>query len=321
MKPWDKITSIAVLGEVMLELTPAQNCDFTDHLRCATAGDTYNTAVPIAQTQIDTYYVTGLGDDSSSDLIRADMQRWGLKSDFVETLNATPPGLYMIQNDADGERHFTYWRDGSAARKLFSGADALSALLPKLLAIDAIFVSGITLAIASVESRTVLFEFLSQYRAQGGLVIFDSNYRPRLWSSPELAAQALEGMLQQTDVFLPSIEDLQQLWSGDDNALLHRIQSYQHISEVVLKNGGGVLQLFFPSTTSRKVISITLSQVDKVIDTTGAGDSFNGGYLVARLAGYSAEESVQRAHKLASTVIQHKGAILPLEVMKPILLV
>ncbi len=51
--------------------------------------------------------------------------------------------------------------------------------------------------------------------------------------------------------------------------------------------------------------------VPKVIDTTGAGDAFNAGYLAARGAGQSAVQAARAANHLAALVIQHRGAILP----------
>jgi 2-dehydro-3-deoxygluconokinase len=49
----------------------------------------------------------------------------------------------------------------------------------------------------------------------------------------------------------------------------------------------------------------------KATDTTGAGDSFNAGYLATRLGGGSIEDSVAAGRKLAGIVVQHRGAIIP----------
>jgi sugar/nucleoside kinase (ribokinase family) len=57
-------------------------------------------------------------------------------------------------------------------------------------------------------------------------------------------------------------------------------------------------------------ISIPVPPVDKIVDTTGAGDAFAAGYLLAMLAGQGPETSVQAAHLLASRVLRAPGASL-----------
>ena len=52
-----------------------------------------------------------------------------------------------------------------------------------------------------------------------------------------------------------------------------------------------------------------------VVDTTAAGDSFNGGYLAARMAGKMPQQAASAGHALASVMIQHRGAIIPSAVM------
>ena len=49
------------------------------------------------------------------------------------------------------------------------------------------------------------------------------------------------------------------------------------------------------------------------MDTTGAGDSFNAGYIATRLAGETPEVALARAQALAAEVVQHRGAIMPRE--------
>ena len=58
-------------------------------------------------------------------------------------------------------------------------------------------------------------------------------------------------------------------------------------------------------------VKVTATRVEKVVDTTAAGDSFSAGYLAKRLQGGTIVESAQAGHLLAGTVIQHKGAIIP----------
>ena len=47
-----------------------------------------------------------------------------------------------------------------------------------------------------------------------------------------------------------------------------------------------------------------------VVDATGAGDSFNGAYLAARMAGMGLQQAAEAAHRVAGTVIGQRGALI-----------
>jgi 2-dehydro-3-deoxygluconokinase len=56
-------------------------------------------------------------------------------------------------------------------------------------------------------------------------------------------------------------------------------------------------------------MAVAPARVVAPVDTTGAGDSFNGTYLAARLTGESPEAAARRAHAVAGKVIRHYGAL------------
>ena len=55
-----------------------------------------------------------------------------------------------------------------------------------------------------------------------------------------------------------------------------------------------------------------------LVDSTGAGDSFNGVFLSAYIEGYSLKESIRKAHNISSYVIGFKGALVPMQDVKKI---
>lgn len=54
------------------------------------------------------------------------------------------------------------------------------------------------------------------------------------------------------------------------------------------------------------------------LDTTGAGDSFIAGFLSAQLTGADTETAARAGHAVAVQVLCHLGALIPMQVLKPV---
>ncbi|WP_105102877.1 sugar kinase [Microbulbifer pacificus] len=303
---------LAALGEVMVELAPqavdqgngqkAPSCFSQSY-----AGDTYNTAVYIARGGVDVSYVTLLGEDPYSEEVLTRLAAEGIDTSAIVRLPARCPGLYMIQNTADGERYFTYWRGEAPARELFADPARREVLKAHLNQMDCLYLSGITLAIMNPEARRELLAFLREYRANGGRVAFDSNYRPRLWASAQAARAAVEEFLRQTDMALLTFEDEQALWGDERPGSCLKRNSEFGVAELVIKRGAEPVLLQVDGTLT----VVDVPRVSSIVDTTGAGDSFNAGYLAARLRGASPQQSIAAGNRCAARVIGHRGAIIP----------
>lgn len=289
---------IAAMGEVMIELAPQQK----DLLRLGYAGDTYNTAIYLARHGVETSYYTRLGLDLHSDAILAALGAESVNTALIERDDSRQPGLYMINNRPDGEREFSYWRNQSAARLLLSQAPAPAALFEHAM----IYLSGITLAIIEPEARARLKAQLQDYRARGGKLAFDSNYRPRLWASPAQAQHCIGEFLAITDIALLTLDDEQLLWGESDPQQSARRLLALGLPELVLKRGA---EPALVSLAGQAWQACPVVRVDRVVDTTAAGDSFNAGYLAARLQGSPCAGAVLSGALCAGAVIQHRGAI------------
>lgn len=302
----DKSIRLACLGEAMVELSnldaQAGRIDF------GVAGDTLNTAIYLKRALGDAAevsYLTALGDDAFSDHMIRFMQAEALDTSRIARLKGKLPGIYAINLDDRGERSFTYWRSESAARSMFAEG-ALDA--EQLGAFDVVVLTGITLAILPPEHRMKLIGQCSWLKDMGRTVAFDTNYRPRLWESEDAARAAFSRMWDATTVALPSRDDEERLHPGESVADLFERLARKGVREAALKDGAAGPHLW---AEGRALPRGTYAPAPCVVDTTAAGDSFNAGYLAARVQGKSVEEAAQAAHALASRVIGVRGAIVP----------
>ncbi len=306
---------VAIIGECMLELSAPHHSGGASSRESTLSygGDTLNTAVYLTRLGVEVEYITALGDDSMSDWLQAQWQSEGVCTSYVQRYENSVPGLYMIELDEQGERSFLYWRKDSPATRLFNHAESTDHLFAKIQDCAWIYLSGITLALYPDQARERLFDGLRNYRKLGGKIIFDNNYRPAQWSDRSKAQTVYEKMYSLTDLALPSLED-ELLVCGLENQddIIMRLEEFG-ISEIVLKMGEKSCLVI-----AGDVREYVNTEKVNVVDTTSAGDSFNAGYIAARLNEYSPVQSCTTGHQLASTVIQHKGAIIPMSAMPEI---
>lgn len=292
------------VGECMLELSGAGSPDLW---RMGIAGDTLNTAWYARARlgpdwQVD--YLTRLGHDRFSDRIAQFLDGNGIGTRWITRDPDRMPGLYAIDLQ-NGERSFTYWRGQSAARRL---ADDEAHLGRAFAEAAAIYLSGITLAILSPDRRRAVIAALAAARARGVLTAFDPNLRPRLWEDAATMCACVTEAAGAAALCLPSLDD--EIAAFGDTGPEATAERYLRAGAgaVVVKTGGGPVVL--AGADGGQVID-GLPRVAPV-DTTGAGDSFNGGYLAARLAGMEEGQAVRAAHDLAARVVLHPGALIPM---------
>lgn len=302
------MATIAAIGEVMVELSPFPTSDSNgrETMALSFAGDTYNTSVYMARLGLHTHYVTQLGDDPYSAQILQRMKADNIGTQAIAQLPGRSPGLYIIRNRPDGEREFFYWRKEAPAREMFATQEAADALCEKLAGNNCVYLSGITLAIIGAQSRHFLYNSLSKLRAQGITIAYDSNYRPRLWSSQQEAQQAMLEMMQHTDIALLTLDDEGLLWGDESIDGCKARYATFNLRELVLKRGADDAVVI----TQDGEVRVPVAPVQGVVDTTGAGDTFNAGYLAGRLQGKSLEDSAKQGIRCAGIIIRHRGAII-----------
>ena len=299
------VADVVAFGECMLEVGltgPAQAA-------LGYAGDTFNTAVYLRRLGRTVAYATALGaEDPFSDGMLRMMDEEGVDASLVRRAPGRLPGVYAIDRDGRGERRFFYWRSQSPARDYFHLADA-DVLRQAVTQAKLVYLSGVTLAIVGPEGRAVLGELLAAARQAGVAVALDPNHRSQLWESPEVARAAIEAVIPQCRYVSSGVADLKGLFGADGEA--HSQAWAARGIETVIRAENHAVTVCAGGETVR----FPPEPPVRALDTTGAGDAFNAGYLWARMEGRGPRDAVRVARRLANFVVQHIGAIIPRSVM------
>lgn len=295
------------IGECMIEMAPVEGGLY----RKGFAGDTLNTAWYARAFLPDTWavdYFTALGNDPQSQEMAAFLGKAAIGTALIKHIEGKSPGLYMISL-VNGERSFSYWRDTSAARLLATDRDHLRAAID---ASDVVYFSGITLAILSEADARTFLEEARRARDSGKIVAFDPNIRPRLWRNASAMRATISAGAEVSSIVLPSFDD--EAATFGDASIEACIARYRSLGarHVLVKDGAKGAHFDFDGTKG----FVPAHKVDTVVDTTGAGDSFNGSFFAAYLQSGEAASAASFAAAVAAAVVTERGALVDHALLK-----
>jgi 2-dehydro-3-deoxygluconokinase len=290
---------LVVFGEGMIE----ERADAA----LAWGGDVVSTAVYLARQGARPDLMTAMGADADSARIVAAWAAEGIGVDHVLRDPARTVGRYRITLGADGQRSFVYDRARSAARGFFDHSEATRTFAWAARA-DILYLTGITLSIFGRDGRERIGALARRVRARGGQVVFDANYRPAGWASPETAWAAMAALGPAISLAMPSIEDQAALTGAATPEAIADAWRALGADEVVVKLGAD--GAYAASANASELVPAAAPA--RIVDTTAAGDAFNAAYIAARLVeGASMREAAERGAALAAEVIGWPGAVAP----------
>lgn len=297
---WTEIRSVAALGEPLLELQPADDGE----VRLEFGGDVANSMVCVARilgkSGLQVSLITALGNSGYSAWLRERLVREGVR--LAEAPTEGEPGIYGLPMDAAHGTGFSYWRGQSAARQ-FLRATGLAQLERLLGSPQLLLITGISLALCSTSTFDHLCRWVERHR-QGCRVVFDCNFRRRLWESEAEARERIGTFERLASLIATGTEDEKALWGATSTPGI--IERLSHLPAEYLIRGGPEGCWVGVGGDSRH---IPTDPVTVVGDTAGAGDAHLAGYLAARISGLDRSEAAAYANQVAALIVGQRGSI------------
>lgn len=280
---------ILCAGEALIDMIPATTVDGDQAFVPRAGGAPFNTAIALARLGENVGFATGLSLDSMGALLLERASDSGVNMDgSVRSQRPTTLAMVTLVN---GQAEYSFYDSGSALREIQPGELTLPSPAPA-----AALFGGICLA---SEPCGAAFETLfDAARAAGVTILFDPNIRPAFVTDEGNFRARISRMMARSDIVKLSDEDLEWLMGAGDVAThAQAILKLGPSMLCVTQGGNGVTAYLI-----EKTVSVPAEKVD-VIDTVGAGDTFNAGFL----AGLSQKNALSRdgVAKLSESTITH----------------
>lgn len=274
---------ILCCGEALIDMLPAESAGpggHSYHPHCG--GAAFNTAIALGRLGEDSALVSGLSTDLFGEQLRQELAASGASAALAVT-SARPTTLAFVTL-TEGHARYAFWDQGSAMRGI--APRDLPAVPPETCAL---LFGGISLCnLPMAES----FHHLARDQNCAHLLMLDLNIRPGFAEDEAVYHQRLGQMVALCDIVKLSQEDLELFvpGPGSEAEKLQRVCAVAPGLVILTRGAGGALAVL-PQGVQVEVAA----QEVAVVDTVGAGDSFNAGFLSAlRRAGNLSRAGLQR---------------------------
>ena len=299
------MAQIVVLGDACVDMTirlPDRQANALDLSQSAPqlrgGGTAANTAVALARLGMDVTMISTVGDDGYGRRVKEDLQEENIDTRGVHILYDSFTPMVMALIEPDGERLIVVWPPEGGAQNELQKEHVEAALLEGK---DWLHTTGMCLRVSP--SREAVLYGMQQARAAGMTVSIDLNMRLELWGlSPQKRATFMQAVELADFVFGNAEEEIIPL-SGERSleAAANKLGGDKRV--IAARMGAQGVWISSPGTHTR----VAAFRV-QIVDTLGAGDAFNSGFIAARLEGHDLKEAGRWGNAAAALKITQAGA-------------
>lgn len=255
---------ILCCGEALIDMLPRQLPDGDKVLLPAAGGAVFNTAIALGRLGLETGFFAGLSTDMFGRQLENALANAGVDTSFC--IRSDRPTTLAFVDLSDGHAHYTFYDEQTAGRMLEPGG------LPELNGgVEALHFGAISLISEPCGSS---YEALLMREAECCVISLDPNIRANFIADPAAHRARIRRMIAKSDIVKVSDEDLAWLEPGMDAQDAKRAWIDDGVSIVVETRGADGAS----ATTGSLTVQVPARRVT-VVDTVGAGDSFDAGLL------------------------------------------
>lgn len=261
-------------------------------------GTANNTAAGLGRLGVETYFWGKTGADAFGDRIISEFQADGVDTRYMIQQKGLTTAIVISVIGADREKTFFLWPLTGAAHTVLEMCDIPEGVIEK---IGWVHATGVVIMQDPAAETAVTF--LERCAAAGVTVSFDLNLRQDIYGWDDRIWSHLNRVMKVANVFIGSgLDDFMAISKEKDpeSAALSLVRD----NNVIISRSGSQGATAY---TKEGRVSSPSYHVD-VVDTVGAGDNFNSGFIAAAIRGLPLQQCLQWGNAAAAYSLQFSGS-------------